>query len=170
MDRAFWHLMGRLIRDEPFGIWWAVLLWTEPFGTWWIYLPSYKENFPQKKSYKEKKRRRMVLSQMEQTLKTKKEMEQRHGPSLTGCNAVAQWAHWPHVFRLFLHLCLVSSRSRLAALQLLKTEKNRGDLYPSFRVMWVALPHYLGNIHTFRHADQQRLRALCLKSEPRKHI
>ena len=50
-------------------------------------------------------------------------MEHRHGPSLTGCNAVAQWAHWPHVFRLFLHLCLVSSRSRLAALQLLKTEK-----------------------------------------------
>ena len=64
-----------------------------------------------------------------------------------------------------------------------ENRKNRGDLYPSFRVMWVALPHYLGNtgtgiryatkpqyIHTFRHADQQRLRALCLKSEPRKHI
>jgi len=43
-----------------------------------------------KKNLIRKKRRRMVLSQMEQTLKTKKEMEHRHGPSLTGCNAVAQ--------------------------------------------------------------------------------
>ena len=38
-------------------------------------------------------------------------------------HAVVQSTHWPHVFRLLLHLCLVSSRSRLAALQLLKTEK-----------------------------------------------